>query len=141
MKEFYDAAEQFRDLIITTPKNSLPVTLHNFPNGSCGDASLLLGHHLTELGLGEFRYYLGWRDGSSHAWLRSGSVIIDVTASQFDDFGDPVFVSDQSSWHESFAGSDKHAANLTVFGEPTTSMLRHAYAAILDSASSDSPKI
>lgn len=133
MDELNDAATQFRDLIMSTQKNSLPITLQDFPNGACGDTALLLGHHLAELGHGEFRYYLGWRNGRSHAWLQSGSVIVDITADQFEDFDDPVFVSDRSSWHEEFAGTDQHAANLAVFGGATEAMLRSAYGAILAS--------
>ncbi|WP_162939586.1 hypothetical protein [Neorhizobium sp. NCHU2750] len=133
MDELNDTATQFRDLIMRTQKSSLPITLQDFPKGACGDTTLLLGHHLAELGHGDFRYYLGWRDGRSHAWLQSGSVIVDITADQFEDFDDPVFVSDRSSWHEEFAGTDQHAANLAVFGEATEAMLRSAYEAILDS--------
>ncbi len=133
MNDLNHAATQLRDLIMKTKKNSLPITLQDFPNGACGDAALLLGHHLAELGHGEFRYYLGWRYGRSHAWLQSRSVIVDITADQFEDFDDPVFVSDWSSWHEEFAGTDQHAANLAVFGEATEAMLRSAYGAILAS--------
>ncbi len=117
-----------------TQKNKLPITLQDFPHGACGDATLFLGHYLTAQGHGEFRYYLGWRGGRSHAWLQAASVIIDITGDQFEDFEDPVFVSDQSAWHEGFVGTDQHAANLTVFGEPTGAMLRSAYGAILASA-------
>jgi hypothetical protein len=127
------AASDFRDLIMNTEKNSLPLTLQDFPNGACGDTTLLLGHHLAELGHGKFRYYLGWRNGKSHAWLQAGTVIVDITADQFEDFDDPVFVSDRSSWHEGFAGSDQHAAHLAVFGEATEAILRSAYGAILAS--------
>lgn len=76
-----------------TPKTTLPITLQDFPHGSCGDATLLLGHYLTAQGHGEFRYYFGWRCGKSHAWLQAGSVIVDITGDQFD-------VSDRSSWHQ-----------------------------------------
>ncbi len=134
MYELEEAASDFRELIIRTPKNSLPTALQDFPHGACGDVTLLLGHYLTERGHGEFRYYLGWRDGRSHAWLQAGALIIDITADQFDDFDDPVFVSDHSPWHEGFAGTDQHAANLNVFGEPTTSTLQSIYGAILASA-------
>lgn len=133
MDALRQAASDFRNLINRTPKNSLPITLQGFPNGACGDTTLLLGHHLPELGHGKFRYYLGWRNGKSHAWLQAGTVIVDITADQFEDFDHPVFVSDRSSWHEEFAGTDQHAANLTVFGEATEAMLRSAYGAILAS--------
>lgn len=137
MNELNDAAKRFRNLIMMTQKNQLPVSLQDFPNGACGDSSLLLGHYLTEMGHGEFRYYLGWRAGRSHAWLQSGSTIVDITADQFEDFDDPVFVSAQSSWHEEFVGTDQHAANLAVFGEPTGAILLSAYGAIMASGKSD----
>mgnify|MGYP005984957437 CR=1 FL=1 len=131
MHELKQAASRFRELTMQTQRNMLPITLQDFPHGACGDTALLLGHFLTERGYGEFRYYLGWREGRSHAWLQSGSVIVDITGDQFDD---PVFVSDRSPWHEGFAGTDEHAANLTVFGGGTEAMLRRAYRAILASA-------
>lgn len=133
MNDLNDAAKLFRDLIMRTQRNSLPITLQDFPNGACGDTALLLGHYLSELGYGEFRYYLGWRGGRSHAWLQSGLVIVDITADQFEDFGNPVFVSDRSPWHEDFVGTDQHVANLTVFGDATEAVLRGAYSAILSS--------
>lgn len=141
MHQLKPAASTFRHLIVSTPKISLPIALQDFPNGACGDTALLLGHYLAELGHGEFRYYLGWRDNTSHAWLQSGSVIVDITADQFEDFADPVFVSDGSPWHESFAGTDQYAANLTVFGEATEAMLRGAYRAIMASAESGGLRI
>ncbi len=134
MDELKNAASRFRELIVGTPKNSLPISLQGFPNGSCGDATLLLGHYLAEQGYGEFRYYLGWRGGKSHAWLQSGSVIVDITADQFEDFDDPVFVSDRSPWHDCFAGTDQHIARIDVFGEQTKATLGGAYVAILNSA-------
>lgn len=134
MEELNDAATQFRALIMNTEKNILPITLRDFPNGACGDTTLLLGHHLAELGHGKFRYYLGWRNGRSHAWLQAGTMIVDITADQFEGFDDAVFVSDRSPWHEEFFGTDQHVADLTVFGETTEAMLRQAYEDILTSA-------
>jgi len=134
MNEIRQAASRFRELIIITQRDSLPISLQNFPHGACGDTTLLLGHYLTELGFDEFRYYLGSRDGRSHAWLQSGNIIVDISADQFEDFDDPVFVSNKSGWHESFNGTDQHTADLTVFGEPTAAILKNAYDAILASA-------
>ncbi|OPZ87669.1 MAG: hypothetical protein BWY74_03344 [Firmicutes bacterium ADurb.Bin419] len=37
--------------------------------GSCGDASLLLGKYLDEMGLGQFDYVCGELGRQSHAWL------------------------------------------------------------------------
>jgi hypothetical protein len=131
MDDVKKAALSFRALVEAAPKGGLPISLQNFPNGACGDTTLLLGRYLAELGHGEFRYYLGRRDGRSHAWLQRGPLIVDITADQFDDFEAPVFVADDSPWHGGFAGEDQHAADPTVFGEPTTSSLAAAYTLIV----------
>ena len=133
MEEVRDRASEFRALILRTPKCDLPITLQNFPYGACGDATLLLGRYLEETGHGEFRYYLGRRGECSHAWLQLGTLIVDITADQFADFDEAVFVSAGSPWHSGFAGEDQHAADPAVFGEPTTFLLASAYNAILKS--------
>ena len=51
MKEFEDIAIKFRSAILSIEKDRRPIGLQEFPNGSCGDASRLLGTYLEEKGL------------------------------------------------------------------------------------------
>ncbi len=97
-------AERFRWAIEACERSLLPVTFERFPRGSCGDANLLLGNYLTEQGLGDFEYILGERGSkaadpstwTSHAWIRQGRTIIDITADQFTEVTESVIVVDGS---------------------------------------------
>jgi hypothetical protein len=126
-------AQQFRTAIqqaVATRRNKLIITLHSFPNGACGDASLLLGKHLFEQGHGKFGYVLGERAGHSHAWLRKGRLVVDITADQFEDFQAPVFVGRSSPWHRSFRGRVEHEADYDIYDEYTRSILQVTYATV-----------
>ncbi|MEQ8306921.1 MAG: hypothetical protein RIA09_10190 [Hoeflea sp.] len=92
------------------------LSLQNFPSGACGDASILLAHHLAENGFGTYRYICGRHGDASHVWLSDGEVIIDITADQFDDFNHPVFIAAASPWHDALKGEDQHEATLSVWG-------------------------
>ncbi|MGO6849604.1 hypothetical protein ACCS68_04270 [Rhizobium beringeri] len=107
------------------------LTLQSFPEGACGDASILLAHHLTQHGFGTFRYMCGRRGDATHAWLSDGELIIDITADQFDDFDVPVFVSSTSSWHDALDGGDIHEAAITVWGDEWAAKFRAAYVALM----------
>ncbi|RKR80079.1 hypothetical protein BDD43_0172 [Mucilaginibacter gracilis] len=61
------------------------VGFHDFPRGSCMDASILLGVLLEERLFGNYQLISAWNDleSHSHAWLENETHIIDVTADQF----------------------------------------------------------
>ncbi|HEC73707.1 MAG TPA: hypothetical protein ENI26_04945 [Methylophaga aminisulfidivorans] len=86
----YAAARDFRSAIEAC-SSSLGVSFKSFPSGACGDVTPLLGTYLIGRGFGEFQYMLGnygsrGDDGwSSHAWLQSGDLVVDITADQFHD--------------------------------------------------------
>ncbi len=109
-KELFKHCVIFRNAIERTDKRKLFLTLQNFPHGSCGDAVLLLGHYLKNNDFGKIDYMLGERETEtndgfrSHAWLQRESLVIDITADQFEDFKEPVFVQSDSQWHEEFNG-------------------------------------
>jgi|CEGC01.1.fsa_nt_gi hypothetical protein len=89
--------------------SSLGLASESFPRGNCGEMSWMLGAYLHDQGLGAFEYICGERglaiEGtwSSHAWLCSDGIIVDITADQFDDVDDPVIVTEASKWHEQFS--------------------------------------
>ena len=92
-------------------KSNLPVTFNDFPHGACGDTCEVLAELLRELGHGGFQYKVGRRkNGNSHAWLEINSVIIDITADQFDEISDPVYIGPSNSWYQSFDIQQEHAA-------------------------------
>lgn len=137
----YEHCVLFRNAIEKTDKTKLPVTFESFPGGSCGETVLLLGHYLISKGFGEFDYMLGELDseiedqGPSHAWLQQKKLIVDITADQFEDFNDPIFVKSHSLWHENFNGEVEHEADFFIYqgtDNHTFNMLNIAYSNILD---------
>ncbi|NKJ72850.1 hypothetical protein GFL38_11360 [Rhizobium leguminosarum bv. viciae] len=129
MEELKALATDFRTSL-EEYRNDHGLTLQSFPEGACGDASILLAHHLTQHGFGPFRYMCGRRDDATHTWLSDGELIIDITADQFDDFDVPVFVSSTSSWHDSLDGRDMHEAAISVWGDEWAAKFRAAYAVL-----------
>lgn len=112
------------------------LTLQEFPHGACGDATLLLGYYLKTLGLGTFDYVLGMGEGEdgdqySHAWLRQGDIIVDITADQFPAKA-PVIVTDASPWHDSFSAEVLHEADFHVYDGHTVATLSAAYGTIME---------
>ncbi|NEH85300.1 hypothetical protein HA464_14330 [Rhizobium leguminosarum bv. trifolii] len=129
--ELIEHCERFRSLIVACDPETLFVTLQTFPHGACGDASLLLARYLAERGHGEFRYMLGERDNRSHAWLQRGSLIVDITADQFADCPlGPVYVGEDTGWHDVFAGEDLHVADYSIFDDHTKASLGASFARI-----------
>ena len=101
-------AASVRSAILAIPAAERPPVFQNFPRGSCGWASLLLGAILKDKGSLGFLYVCGQRNSSdrsrtiSHAWLARESLIVDITADQFKDAPQSVIVSIASEWHRTF---------------------------------------
>lgn len=92
-------------------KSNLPVSFQDFPLGACGDTCQVLAEILAELGYGEFRYIEGQReDGKGHAWLEQGGMFIDITADQFDEVSEPVYLGPPNSWYQQFGVKNAHTA-------------------------------
>lgn len=123
-------AGAFRAALESADRSRLPVTLQAFPQGACGDAALLLAKFLEQHGHGGFDYMLGWRDGWSHAWLQRGQLVVDITADQFDEVGEPVIVCDGSPWHAAFDGEAEHVADFMIYDPNTRATLAGAYSLV-----------
>jgi hypothetical protein len=125
---------EFRNALERSDLDFLP-TLADFPKGSCGDASLLLGQFLRDSGFGEFDYVCGemFDDGRmlTHAWLQRGGLIIDITADQFHDIDSPVLITDDHTWHDQFVSEVKHVAGLDIYDDHSRSSLARAYKTVL----------
>lgn len=102
-----ELATRFREAILKCDKDELPLYLADFPIESCADASILLGTYFKDNGINGFLLFKGKRgEGSSletHYWLEKGAMIVDITADQFKDINDAIFITDtNSSWHGAF---------------------------------------
>jgi len=128
------SVQEFRNALERSDLALLP-TLANFPQGSCGDASLLLGKFLRDSGFGDFDYVCGevFRDGQkqTHAWLQRGALIIDITANQFPDIDSPMLITDDHNWHKQFVSEVKHVAGWETYDDRTRSALARAYETVL----------
>ena len=128
-----ELAARFRAAIIKADPATLPlVTLQNFPRGACGDAILLLAKYLQENKCGDFYYVLGEREDHSHAWLQRDSLIIDITADQFEDQKTPVIVTEDHSWHSLFNGEIQHIADFCLYDTYTVSEMIRTYSLITE---------
>jgi len=136
IEKIHTAATNFRNAIEEI-SHSLGATFESFPRGSCGDATPMLGTYLIDQGLGEFQYMQGdygseaegnW---SSHAWLQSGNLVIDITADQFPDVTDPVVVMENSKWHHGLAGEEQNIGDYRVYDPSTVANLGRLYAKIV----------
>ena len=78
------------------------ISLKDFPCGSCGDVSDMLGLFIRATLRFECEYVSGWSDGHSHAWLEYEGIVIDVTADQFS-ANEPIIVARNSKFHETFS--------------------------------------
>lgn len=129
-------ASRFRTAIVNMPALERPIGLRDFPRGSCGDATLLLGTYLIKMGYSPFDYMLGERgnptgdDWSSHAWLERDELFVDITSDQFSDGPDKVIVCYNSIWHAGFAGVRQNVADYQIYDQNTVVRLNAAYSRI-----------
>jgi hypothetical protein len=125
-----ELAKEVRDALVRTRLEQI-ISLQDFPAGSCGDASLLLGEYLFEHGQGEWTYVSrGRRSGSqSHAWIEKNGLIVDITADQFDDVDDEVIVTEDPTWHGQFASDEivAHRARIGYYKDRGIGSLTKAY--------------
>jgi len=107
------------------------LSLEYFPVGACGDASMLLAHHLSKSGFGPCRYTVGRTGSCTHAWLSDGNLVIDITGDQFEGFGKPVFIGPATPWHQGFDVQEEHDAVISIWGPEWETKFRVAYDALM----------
>jgi hypothetical protein len=123
----------FRRAIERTDRKRLPITLQDFPRGSCGEVAPLLGTFLKNRGMGTFQYICGRRKGHSHAWIEADGIIIDITADQFPEISERVIVTNYSPWHDSFEREGRpHEADYRIYDANTVSQCEESYGAIVE---------
>lgn len=125
------SAEAFRSAMNIADRSTWGDEFEHFPLGACGDSSLMLGEFLFELGCGTFEYFSGDCDGWHHAWIENGGVIVDITGDQFPEFGKPVYVGRDRTWHSRYTINTTHMARLNVFGPDVERKLRRIYSLVM----------
>ena len=116
-ENLYKIAADFRKAIELAQKAgefARDVMFRDYPYACCGDASVLLGHHLLNMGIKTYYACGHYRQGDftnyqSHAWLITiNGITIDITGdqfrykSQFYNYNIPVYVGDNDEFHELF---------------------------------------
>lgn len=134
-----DIASRFRRGIERSVPDITAISFKHFPRGSCGDASILLGRYLREIGLGYADYVSGSRDGYTHGWLEIGPIIIDITADQFGDAPSGIIVSVDAAFHDTFRPVKKAPYDAEECIPEYAAQLDEAYATIIKSIGSGMP--
>ncbi|MCB5205767.1 hypothetical protein [Methylovorus mays] len=130
-------ATGMRMAIESIPKDKLPLPMSHFPKGACGDATLLLGAYFADNGITEFQYVCGERGvkedrtWSTHAWLESEGLVVDITADQFEEIDEKVIVAYGSPWHSQLDGKPSGCGDFRKWSGPGTHHLYSAYGQIL----------
>lgn len=125
-------ATRLRQALVVLSRKETPDHWTDFPGGTCGDTSLVLGAFLADAGFDGFELVNAERGSqgngtySSHAWLQLGQIVVDITADQFSDGPGPVVVGD-SDWHGGFRVSSKDASDFREYRPKEVTKLRALY--------------
>ena len=85
-------------------QNMLPDQLFFlFPAGACLTSTIVLAQYLQRFDNRDlFLIVSGWNQNSSHAWLEYDGYIIDITADQFPEIDDAVYITNDRKYHSQF---------------------------------------
>lgn len=102
----FHVASAFRDAFDQTDLSQAHGFLRGFPKGNCNRATLFIGRFLhEEYNLSGYEV-CGDRESpdglDSHAWLKIGNTIIDITCDQYNENKEKVITSFDSAWHKSW---------------------------------------
>jgi len=102
-----ELAKRFREAILKCDRHELPLSLADYPSGSCADVSMFLGSYFKDNGIDGFMFIKGRRgEGNSletHYWLEKGSILVDIAADQFKEINEQVVISETSNaWYANF---------------------------------------
>ena len=113
-EQLYEECRFVRDIakeIYDDPSNGLGyLRIGKFPMGWCGYLSNVLCVWLGQRFPGEDFFYIRGNDGKkTHAWVKYKSLIIDITADQFDGCSEEILIieSKKSPLHKKFKVDDK----------------------------------
>jgi hypothetical protein len=81
-----------------------------FPHGACLTSTIVLAQYLFRFDdKKEFLIVRGWNQNTSHAWLEYNGYAIDVTADQFPEIDEPVYITADRKFHSQFQYERKTA--------------------------------
>jgi hypothetical protein len=126
-KEIEKIAWVFHRTLREMPKDGAEAAFRHFPLGSCGAATEMLAFYILNTIQVRCEKVCGIRsikiEGSeeykinSHAWLDCCGLIVDITATQFEDYrGKEVFVDQNSAWHDEWSIDSKIEFDLGSLG-------------------------
>lgn len=107
-----DMARRMRTTIESIPPKERPKQMRDFPKHEAGDAALLMGAYLVDIGYEGFVRIMGRRGAKErmnrppHYWLARGSLVVDIAADRWWDAPQAIIVADQSRWHKLFRLED-----------------------------------
>lgn len=108
-------ASRFRIALERLTGRLRAISLKEFPYGSCGDTSDLLGMFLSDSINVQTEYVSGKWKNRTHAWLECRGLIIDITADQFGG-NESVLVTTDSAWHKLFLVEYRRESGLMGIG-------------------------
>lgn len=81
-----------------------------FPHGACLTSTIVLAQYLLRFDdKNAFLIVKGWNQNTSHAWLEYNGYTIDVTADQFLEIDEPVYITVDRKFHSQFQNERKIA--------------------------------
>lgn len=98
IEKIREIATEFRNaidfLVLNKPDIIPKIPFGRFPNGCCGDTTILLNTYFKELGYKNTVWVGGQKKKVvvSHAWLKVQNICVDITADQFADLGFPKVI-------------------------------------------------
>ena len=124
-------SEKFIRAIRKCDSSELPLSLADFPVESCSDASMLLGSYFKDNGLGDFDFVKGRRGQGvkleTHYWLQRNTLIVDITAFQFEGIDDEMLITNtDSEFHNSFEQKIIQQADYRLIEAPDVERHLHA---------------
>ena len=130
MNEYIDA---FQNALSKIDWDSMPIGFQNFPSGSCGNISDILGEYLRSKGFNNIEYICGKTNKiRSHAWIEIEGYVVDLTAHQFNEVSEPIVSKKPSEWHAQFEEVTRRSAGYSGMKGPAVCGLRKVHNKILE---------
>ena len=107
-----DMANRMRTAIESIPPKERLERMRDFPKHEGGDAALLMGAYLIDMGFEGFVRVTGRRGAKErmnrppHYWLARDNLVVDIAADQWWDAPESIIVADPSRWHRLFRLED-----------------------------------
>ena len=102
VERLWSEAKRVRSFLATEGPR-LSTLFVGFPRGACGNACDVLASWLRDLRVAQPTYVWGTRDTTSHGWLETGGIVVDITSDQFRDGLGAIYVGRPTPFHSSFA--------------------------------------